>query len=229
MDRVELGHLLRRVLDDVGHDAHAGRRRVDVGVADHELLEDVVLDGAAQLVLRHALLFGRHHVAGQHGQHGAVHGHAHADLVQRDAVEEDLHVLHAVDGHAGLAHVAGHTRVVAVVAAVGGQVEGHAHALAAGGQGLAVEGVAVFGGGEARVLADGPWPHRVHGGLRAADEGFKAGQRVGQPGLRQRGQIGCGVERLDVDALGVTQFSAARSPPGADLAAALAHCSSVAA
>jgi hypothetical protein len=84
-----------------------------------------------------------------------------------------------VDGHAGLAHVAGHARVVAVVAAVGGQVEGHRHALPAGGQRLAVEGVGFFGGGEAGVLADGPGAHRVHGGLRAADEGLETGQRVG--------------------------------------------------
>ena len=50
-DRVELRHVLRRVLDDVGDDPHARLGRVDVGVADHELLEDVVLDGPAELVL----------------------------------------------------------------------------------------------------------------------------------------------------------------------------------
>jgi hypothetical protein len=112
-DRVELGHLLRRVLDDVADGAHARLGREDVGVADHELLEDVVLDGPAQLVLRHALLFGRHHVAGQHRQHGAIHRHRDRHLVQRDAVEQDLHVLDAVDRHAGLAgrrrsHADGH-------------------------------------------------------------------------------------------------------------------------
>jgi hypothetical protein len=46
-DRVELRHVLRRVLDDVADDPHARRGREDVGVADHELLEDVVLDGSA--------------------------------------------------------------------------------------------------------------------------------------------------------------------------------------
>ena len=152
-----------------------------------------------KLVLRHALLFGRHHVAGQDRQHRAVHRHGHAHLVQRDAVEQDLHVLDRVDGHAGLADVAGDARVVAVVAAVRGQVEGHADALPAGGQRLAVEGVAFLGGGKARVLADGPRPHRVHRGLRAAHEGREAGQRVG---VRQALQVGRGVQRLDGDALG---------------------------
>ena len=49
-DRVELRHVLRRVPDDVGDDPHRRRGRVDVGVADHELLEDVVLDGPGELL-----------------------------------------------------------------------------------------------------------------------------------------------------------------------------------
>ena len=57
-DRVELRHVLGGVLKDVSNDAHAGLWRVDVGVAHHELLEDVVLDSARELLLLHALLFG---------------------------------------------------------------------------------------------------------------------------------------------------------------------------
>jgi hypothetical protein len=48
-DAIELGHLLRAVAEDVAHDAHARSWRIDVGVAHHELLQDVVLDGALQL------------------------------------------------------------------------------------------------------------------------------------------------------------------------------------
>ena len=198
-DRVELRHLTRRVLDDVGHDAHARLGRVDVGVADHELLEDVVLDGPAQLLLHHALFFGRDHVARQHRQHGAVHRHRDADLVERYAVEQDLHVLDRVDRDAGLAHVASHTRVVAVVAAVRGEVERHAHALPAASQRLPIEGVAFLSGGEAGVLADRPRPHRVHRRLRPAHERLEAGQRVG---VRQVRHVGRGVQRLDGDAFG---------------------------
>ena len=36
-DGVELRHLRRGIGDDVGDDAHGGGRRVDIGVADHEL------------------------------------------------------------------------------------------------------------------------------------------------------------------------------------------------
>ncbi len=198
-DRVELRHVPRRVLDDVGDDAHRGLGRIDVRVADHELLEDVVLDGPREPGLVHALLFRGDDVARQHRQHGPVHRHRHADPVERDAVEEDLHVLDGVDGHAGLAHVARDARVVAVVAPVRGQVERHADALAAGGERRAVERVGVFGGREAGVLADRPRPDGVHRGLRAAEKGLEAGQRVG---VRKAAGVGGGVERLDGEPVG---------------------------
>ena len=200
-DRVEPGHVLGRVLDDVGHDPHARRRRVDVGVADHELLEDVVLDGPAELVLAHALLLGRHDVAGQHRQHGPVHGHRHADLVEGDVVEEDLHVLDRVDGHAGHAHVALHPGVVAVVAPVGGEVEGHREAGLPGGQVALVEGVGLLGGGEARRTGAGSRAGCAYIVARdAADE------RRRSPGSPPRcstpDQVGLGVQRVHGDALG---------------------------
>ena len=44
---------------------------------------------------------------------------------QRDAVEQDLHVLDAVDGHTRLADIADDTRMVAVIAPVRAKVEGH--------------------------------------------------------------------------------------------------------
>ncbi len=48
-DGVELRHLRARVGEDVGDDAHRRIGRIDVGVAHHELFEDVVLDGAGEL------------------------------------------------------------------------------------------------------------------------------------------------------------------------------------
>ena len=76
-DGVELRHLLRREGEDVGDDAHGGIGRIDVGVANHELFEDVVLDGARQLGRRDALLLARDDEQRQHRQHRAVHGHRH--------------------------------------------------------------------------------------------------------------------------------------------------------
>ena len=48
-DRVELGHLRRAISDDVADDPHARLGRVDVGVADRELFQNVVLDRAGEL------------------------------------------------------------------------------------------------------------------------------------------------------------------------------------
>ncbi len=198
-DRVELRHAARGVLDDVGHDPHAGLGRIDVGVADHELFEDVVLDGPGEERLVDALLLRGHHVAGEDRQHRAVHRHRHGHLVERDPVEEDLHVLDRVDGDAGLAHVADHARVVAVVAAVGGEVEGHREPHLPGGEVGAVELVRLLGGGEPRVLADGPRPVGVHRRPDAADERVESGER---PHALEALEVLGGVERLDRDALG---------------------------
>ena len=169
-DRVELGHVLRGVLEDVGDDAHRELRGINIGVAHHELLEDVVLDRTGQLVERAALLQSGYDVEGQHGQHGAVHGHRHRHLVERNAVEKHLHVLDRADRHAGLAHVAHHARVVGVVAAVRRQVERHRQTLLACGEVAAVECVGLLGGRETRILADGPRTHHVHRRVGTAQE-----------------------------------------------------------
>ena len=52
------------------------------GAAHHELLEDVVLDGAAKLRLAHALLLGGDDVHGEDGQNRAVHRHGDGYLVR---------------------------------------------------------------------------------------------------------------------------------------------------
>ena len=131
-------------------------------------------------------------------QHGAVHRHRHAHLVERDVVEQLAHVEDRVDGHAGHADVAGDARVVAVVAAVGRQVEGDRQALLAGGQVAAVERVGLLGGGEAGVLADRPRLVDVHRRVRAAQVRDDAGVRVEEVDAVA---VGGGVQRADVDAL----------------------------
>ena len=167
-DAVEFRHLLGGVAEDIADDPHGAFRRINVGVADHELFQDVVLNGAAELLRRHALLFGRHDVERHDGQDGAVHGHGDGHLVERDLVEENLHVQHGVDGHAGLADVADYALVVRIVAAVGGQIESHRQTLLSRRQIAPVEGVGFLGCGEARVLADGPGLAGIHGGIGAS-------------------------------------------------------------
>ena len=198
-DRVELRHVLRRVLDDVGHDPHARLGRIDVGVADHELLEDVVLDGPGELLRGHALLLAGDDEAGEHRQHRAVHRHRDRHLVERDAVEQDLHVLDRVDRDAGLADVAEHARVVRVVAAVGGEVEGDREALLAGGE---------VARGRRRSTPRRSRSPRTGGSSRGGSRTWSRAGRAGTgtaPGQRvgalERLEIGRGVERLDAQAV----------------------------
>ena len=148
---------------------------------------------------RDALLLAGDDEAREHGQHRAVHRHRHRHLVERDAVEEDLHVLDRVDRDAGLADVADDARVVAVVAAVRREVERDRQAHLPGGEVLAVEGVRLLGGREARVLADRPRPVRVHRRPRAPHERLEAGQPA--DGLEPL-EVGRRVQRLHRDPLG---------------------------
>ena len=200
-DGVELRHLGAGVGEDVGDDPHGGLGRIDVGVADHELFEDVVLDGPGEFLRRHALLFGGHHVQRQDRQHSPVHRHRHRHSAQVDAVEELAHVQDGVDRHPGHADVALHPRVVGVVAAVGGQVEGHRQALLPGGQVAPVERIGVRGGGEAGVLPDGPGLVDVHRRVGPADERRLPRHTVQRvAGGHRRVAVGPDVQRLDDDA-----------------------------
>ncbi len=70
-----------------------------------------------------ALLFGRNNIEGHDGQHRTVHRHRHRHAIERNLIEENLHVEDRIDGYAGLAHVARHALVIGVVAAMRGEIE----------------------------------------------------------------------------------------------------------
>ena len=96
-DGVELRHILRCIFEYVGDDPHRELGGINVGVAHHEFLEDIVLDGTGHLFKLGALFQTGVDVEGEHGEHSAVHGHRHRHLVQRNTVEEHLHVLNGAD------------------------------------------------------------------------------------------------------------------------------------
>ena len=159
-------------------------------VADHEFLENVVLDGSGEFLRRNTLLFGGDDIKGHDGKDGAVHGHGNGHLVQRNLVKQDFHILDTIDGHAGLADITSDALVIGVIAAVRGQIEGYAKALLPGGKIAAIEGVGIFGGREAGVLANRPGLHGVHGGVRPAQEWRKSGGIIK---VLDGGEIGRGV------------------------------------
>ena len=123
----------------------------------------------------HALLLGGDDVERQHRQHGAVHGHRHRHLVERNAGKQRAHVVDRIDRHPRHADVAADARVIRVVAAVGGEIEGDREAFLPGGEIAAVEGVGILRRGEPGILPDGPGLRDVHGGVGAAQIGRDAG------------------------------------------------------
>ena len=106
-DGVPARDALAAVGEDVGDDPHRGPRRVHVGPAGDVLLEQVVLDrAAADVGRRHPLLLGHQLVEQQQDGRRRVDGHRRRDLVEREAGQQQPHVLERVDGHADLAHLA---------------------------------------------------------------------------------------------------------------------------
>ena len=154
---------------------HRGQGRVDVRVAHHELLENVVLDGSGELFLAYALFFGRYDVECQYRKHGSVHGHRYGHFVQRYSVEQHFHVLYRADGHSGFTYVAYYAGVVCVITAVCRKVECHRKTFLACGQVTAVECVRFCGSGETGVLAHCPGALNVHRRVRPAQERRKSG------------------------------------------------------
>ena len=176
-DRVELRHVRRGVGENVGDNAQRRFRRIDVGVAHHEFFEDVVLDRAGEFFRRHALLLGGDDVKRHHRQYRAIHGHRHRHLVERDARKQRAHVVDRVDRDAGHADIARDPRMIAVVAAMGGEIEGDREAFLPGRKIAPVEGVGILRGGEAGILPDRPRLGDIHGRVGAAQVGRDA--RIG--------------------------------------------------
>ena len=218
-DRVETRHMLSGIADDVRHDPHARFWRIDIGVADHELLQNIVLNGSGQQLLIDALLLGRDDVEGEHRQHRAVHGHGNRHLVERDLVEQNFHVRQRVDGDTGFAHVPGHPWVIAVIAAMGRQIERDRQALLPGGQIATIEGVGLLGRGKARILADRPGPPGIHRGIGPARIRLETRQA-------RIDRVRAGVERLDGDALGrlAREFAALHLFVGAGFPVVIGRC-----
>ena len=70
----------------------------------------------------------------------------------------------------GLANIPAHPWVIAVIATMGGKVEGDRQTALPSLERLAVEGVALLSGREPGVLSDCPGPLGVHGRVRTAHE-----------------------------------------------------------
>ena len=198
-NRVEFRHVRRGEGENIGDDPHRGGGRVDIGVADHELFENVVLNGSRKRRHGHALFLGGDNEQRHHRQHGAVHRHRDADRIERDAGKQCAHVVNRIDRDARHANVAGDARMVRIVAAMRGEVEGDGQAFLARGQIGAIEGVRFFGGREARVLAHRPGLRDIHRRIRAPQIGREPGPVVREV---EAVTVARSVKRFDLNALG---------------------------
>ena len=175
-DGVPARDVLGAVAEDIGDEAHAGRGRIDPRPARDVLLEDVVLDGSAQLLDGDALLLADSDVEGEQDGGGAVDRHRGGDAIEGNVLEKGAYVIDRVDGDAHLADLAHGHGVIGVVADLRRQVEGDGEAGLALLEEVAVALVRLLCGAEAGVLAHGPEAPAVHGGLDAAGEGVLAGE-----------------------------------------------------
>ncbi len=138
--------MLGRISDDVRDDPHRWCRRIDIGVPHHELFENVILDRACKFVLRDALLFCGDYIEGQTRNNRPVHRHRNRHGIERDTIKQDLHILDAVNRNASLANIADYTGMVAVIAAMGGEIESHRQTFLARRQIATIESVGFFCG-----------------------------------------------------------------------------------
>src|SRR5207248_4314041 len=139
---------------------------------------------------------------------GRVAPHRAADFPQVDAAEEALHVVDGVDRAAHASHLAARAWAVRVVAHLRGEVESGRQPRLARGQEVAEALVRFLGGSEPGILAHGPEPTAVHGGLHAAR--VRILSRKAQ--LLLVIAVARTVERLQLDAARGLEFRPAQRP-----------------
>ena len=198
-DGVEARRKFRSELEGVDHQAHRGRGRIDVFLLRDVFLQNVVLDGAGNLLPVGALLFRHHQIHRPEHAGRRIDGHRRGDLFEVDAVEEDLHIFERIDGDAALADFAFAGRVIGVVAHQRGQIEGDREPAAAVFEQIFVALVGFFGRGEAGEHAHRPELAAVAGRMNAARVGRLAGIAEVLIVVPVGGQIGLGVEAADRD------------------------------
>ena len=161
-DRVPARQPLGAVREEVGREPHRRSRREDVVAARDVLLQHVVLHGAAQLLARDALALGDELVEEEEQCGRRVDRHRGRDLVERDSVEQRLHVAERVDRDARAADLALCERVVGVVAELRREVERDREAGLPALEQVAEARVRLLRRAVARVLADRPRTAAVH-------------------------------------------------------------------
>ena len=91
-DRVELRHLLRSIFEYIGNNLHGECRRVNIGITHHELFQNIILDSTGHFFQLSTLFQAGINIKRKNRKHSTIHCHGHGHLVQRNTIEENLHV-----------------------------------------------------------------------------------------------------------------------------------------
>ena len=193
-DRVETRQTRLGIANRVDRQTHRRARRIDVIAARRVLLEDVVLDRAAQLLGRNTLALARQFVEQQQDRGGRIDRHRRRNVAERNALEEALHILDRVDRDTRATNLAEAARIVRIETQLRWQVEGRRKTRLTTLEQELEALVRLLRRGKAGVLTHRP---------RTASIAIRAhATRVRKlAGRSDRSRIACaGIERLDGDA-----------------------------
>jgi hypothetical protein len=121
--RIPLRHMAGGELDGIDDQTHGWFGREDILVLGDVFLQNIVLKRAAQLAPGDAALLRHHQVHCPDNCSRRVDRHRGADLVERQPIEQYLHIGKRGDCHATLAELAGHQRIVGITPVECGHIE----------------------------------------------------------------------------------------------------------
>ena len=91
-NRIPVRHPIGAKAENIRDDPQGRTGRINIRAASDILFEQVVLNGAVDLIPANALFFRHHQVERQQNGGRGIDGHGGADLVQRNTVQQGFHV-----------------------------------------------------------------------------------------------------------------------------------------
>ena len=175
-NRIPARHIARAKLDGIGHQAQRGLRREQELFLRAVLLEYVVLQRATERSHREAALLRVDDVHGPDHRRGTIDRHRGRNLIQRQAVEQHLHVGQRGDRHAALTKFTRRQLVIRVIAVQRRHIKSRREARLTLREQVLETLVGIFRRAKAREHAHRPGLGAVHRRLHAARIGILPGQ-----------------------------------------------------
>ena len=105
-DGIPSGDAIFAKCKNIGNDAHGFGRRIDVGSPRGIFFQDIVLYGPLKNFTFDPLFFRHREIHGQENGRCGIDRHRSGDLIQRDALKKNLHILQGINRHPDLSHFA---------------------------------------------------------------------------------------------------------------------------